>query len=155
MIRHISISAANPRHVAEVMAELWGGRILPFPSHAGSYMALAWDERGTMIEVYPLGTELVPGDAEVEFRENDSPSHFQAVHAAIDVTASEEQILAIAAREGWRVLSCNRGGFFEVIELWIENRLLLELLTPKIAPLYTKFMQPESLEAFCAAMGVA
>lgn len=156
MIRHISIPAANPRQVAEAIAELWGGRVLPFLIHGDSYMAMAWDARGTMIEVYPLGTELVPGngDAEVQFRDTNSSSQFQAVHAAIDVPTSQEHIFAIAAREGWRVVRCDRGGFFEVIELWVENRLLLELLTPELAAKYTNFMQPQSLEQLVAAMGV-
>jgi hypothetical protein len=153
MIRHISIPATNPRHVASVLAELLNGRTTPFPGHAGSYLALAWDEEGTMIEVYPMGTELTPGhgDAQVEFQENQTYTQFHAIHAAIDIPVSEEKIKEVATREGWRVLRCNRG-LFELIELWVENHLLLELLTPEMAPEYIKFMQPQNLEQMFAGM---
>ncbi len=32
MLFHISIDADDPRRVAEVFAEIWGGRALPFPA---------------------------------------------------------------------------------------------------------------------------
>jgi hypothetical protein len=149
MIHHISIAANNPRHVAEVLAKILGGKVAPFPSHPGSYVAIAMDEKGTLIEVYPLGTELIPGDGEqqVQFRENQNSSPYDAVHAAVSVSISEKEIEEIAAQEGWRVLHCNRGQF-EVIEFWIENRLMIELLTPEIAPQYLNFVQKRNLEKF-------
>jgi hypothetical protein len=39
-----------------------------------------------------------------------------------------------------------RDSFFDVMELWIENKLLIELLPPEIAPQYVAFMQPQNLE---------
>ncbi len=149
MIHHISIAANNPRHVAEVLAKILGGKVAPFPSHPGSYVAIAMDEKGTLIEVYPLGTELIPGDGEqqVQFRKNQNYSPYDAVHAAVSVSISEKEIEEIVAEEGWRVLHCNRGQF-EVIEFWIENRLMIELLTPEIAPQYLNFVQKRNLEKF-------
>ncbi|MBD2412265.1 hypothetical protein FACHB389_29615 [Nostoc calcicola FACHB-389] len=149
MIHHISIAANNPRHVAEVLAKLLGGKIAPFPSHPGSYVAVALDEQGTLIEVYPLGTELIPGDGEqqVQFRKNNNYSQFNAVHAAVSVSVSEKEIEEIAASEGWRVLHCNRGQF-EVIEFWIENHLMIELLSPEIVSQYINFVQKKNLEKF-------
>jgi hypothetical protein len=149
MLHHISIPANNPRHVAEVLAKILGGRTAPFPSHPGSYVAVAFDEQGTLIEVYPLGTELVPGDNDdqVKFSINPVSNQFNAVHAALSVPVNQEQIEQIAASEGWRVLRCNRGQF-EVIEFWIENHLMLELLTPEIAPQYLKFVHPQNLQQF-------
>jgi hypothetical protein len=137
MIHHISIPAEDPLHVAEVMAGIWNGRVLPFPPRPGSYMAFAGDECGTAVEVYLLGTELVPGEGEegAEFQTNASPSRFTATHAAISVGLSQEQIEQIGAREGWRVVRCSRG-YFDVIEFWVENRLLLELLPPELAAQY-------------------
>jgi hypothetical protein len=138
MIHHISIPAQNPRHVAEVLAEIWHGRVLPFAPHPGSYLAFAGDEHGTAVEVYPLGTEITPGKdaAGAGFQTRASPSPLTATHVAISVDASQEQIEHIGAREGWRVVRCNRG-YFDVIEFWVENRLLLELLTPDLAAQYT------------------
>ena len=53
-----TIRAGSPRFFAELL----GGRALPFPAVIdGSWVALAGDERGTMIEIYPRGTELHAG----------------------------------------------------------------------------------------------
>jgi hypothetical protein len=152
MIHHISIAAIAPLHVAEVLSEFWNGKVAPFPSHPGSYIVLALDEHGTMIEVYPMGTEMTPGQgqSEVEFVNNAFASPFTATHAALSVPVSQEEIERIAAREGWRAVRCDRGPF-EVIEVWIENQLLLELLPPAIASKYLDFMQPQNLEKFFAA----
>jgi hypothetical protein len=38
-----------------------------------------------------------------------------------------------------------------VIEFWIENHLLMEILTPELAANYLQFMNPQSLEAFLTA----
>jgi hypothetical protein len=62
VIHHISIPAKNPLHVAEVLAELFNGYCAPFGSHPDSYVAFAADEYGTLVEVYPLGTEMIPGE---------------------------------------------------------------------------------------------
>ena len=76
----------NPQHVAEVLAELFKGYCAPFPSNPGSYVAFAADEHGTLVEVYPLGTEMIPGEDQepIKYRQNDS-SQFIATHAAISV----------------------------------------------------------------------
>lgn len=149
MLHHISIPANNPRLVAEALAKIFGGKAAPFPPHAGSYMAVSYDEYGTMIEVYPVGTELVPGAGEeqVRFQDNTHPSQFYGIHAAISVSASQNQIEEIANNEGWRVLRCNRGNF-EVMEFWIENQLMLELLTPEMASQYLNFTQRRNLDQF-------
>src|ERR1700749_2682934 len=62
MIHHVSISAGNPKHVAEVLAELMNGRAYPFPGGvAKSFMAVSGDDSGTLIEIYPEDVTLVPG----------------------------------------------------------------------------------------------
>ena len=63
MIHHLSIAARDPKHVADVLAELMGGTATPFPPHPGSYFAIQLDEHGSGVEVYPAGTELQPGGA--------------------------------------------------------------------------------------------
>lgn len=163
MIHHISIPAENPHHVANVLAELWDGYVVPFIC-PGSYLVLSGDEYGTAIEVYPLGTELIPGNIEdnqlgtklihshdneqVKFSQKQrtpTSSNFIAVHAAISVPVSQDKIEQIGTREGWRVLPCNRGSF-EVIEFWIENKLMLELLPPAMASQYLAALQPQNLK---------
>lgn len=157
MIHHISIPAENPFKVAQVLSELWNGQVAPFYPYTSSYVVFKLDDRGTLIEIYPLGTELFPGtgDDQVSFTENPRSSAYSATHAAISTVASEEEIIAIANREGWRALRCSRDGFFDVVELWVENRLLLELLPPDIAPKYLEFMQPKALQKFLENAPVA
>ena len=152
MIHHLSIAVDHPLHVAEVLATLWNGKVAPFPPHPGSYIVLALDSYGTMIELYPAETELMPGCGyeQAAFSQNAFASPFAATHAAISVPACKEQIEQIAAQEGWRMLHCSRDGLFEVIELWVENKLMLELLTPQMARKYLDFMRPQNLEAFFA-----
>jgi hypothetical protein len=153
MIHHISIAATQPLQVAQVLAELCQGKAIPFPFHEGSYIALPLDAYGTMIEVLPRGTELVPGSDNVTIFENSTPntSLYSAFHAAISTPVSEAEILAIAAREGWQAARCDREGFFEVIECWIENQQLLEFLPPTLAERYLAFTQPQNLQQFLAS----
>ena len=49
-----------------------------------------------------------------------------------DEPAQSRLIAALAAREGWRTVRCSRGGIFEVIELWLENALMVEVLTAEM-----------------------
>ena len=151
MIHHISIPAENPLHVAEVLAELFNGFSAPFPSHPDSYVAFAGDEYGTLIEVYPFGTEMIPGenDKPIQYQEN-TFRPFIATHAAISIPLERSQIEQIAQREQWRCLLCSRG-HFDVIEFWLENTVLLELATPELAKQYTAVLTPENLAKHFAA----
>jgi hypothetical protein len=148
MIHHLSISANNPPHVAKVLAEIFKGKTSVFPPNHHSYMVLAGDEYGTLVEIYPLRSEIIPGseDQQVSFQQNPQPSIYTATHAAISVPSSLEEIEAIGQREGWRVLSCKRDELFTVIEFWVENRLMLELLTPDIVQEYLNLMHPSNLD---------
>lgn len=154
MIHHLSLSAHNPQHVAHVLAELFQGEAAPFPDtrYPDSYVALTLDDYGTVVDVHPFQTELVPGSEEdtmFQRRQNSEASPYTATHVAISVPVSEVEIQAIAAREGWQIR--HRSGLFEVIELWIENRVLIELLPPSIVPGYLTFMEPARLKQFFAA----
>ncbi|MFB2770393.1 hypothetical protein ACE1AT_14045 [Pelatocladus sp. BLCC-F211] len=154
MIHHISVSAKNPQHVAQVLAKVLKGQLAPFPPHPGSYIVFPGDEYGTAVEVYPLGSEILPGTApneQCKFVNSDNPSSFTATHAAISVSVTQEEIEQIGMSEGWRVVRCNRDSLFDVIEFWVENRLMIELLTPEMASQYLAFTkQPEKLQEFFA-----
>lgn len=159
MIHHISIAAHHPLHVSQVLAEVLQGTSIPFPGYPGSYVALALDSQGTMIEVHPFGTALFPGDAANEashLRPNPASSRYSANHTAISVPLSTAQIKAIAEREGWRMVLCQRGDdYFDVIEFWLENQLLIELLSPELVTQYLTFMEPRSLQALAAQFTTA
>lgn len=138
MIHHLSIPATDTRHVAEVLVELLGGLLTPFGPYPDSWIAWAGDEHGAAIEVYPVGTEMFPapdGVGQASFRHAARTGPFTATHAAVSVERTEEEVLAIASREGWTAIRLSRGPF-DVIELWVENAVMLEILTPDMAADY-------------------
>lgn len=168
MINHISIGVNNPEHVANVLAELWGGYAMPFPPSPGGYVAFADDGRGTMVEIIPADVHLVPGeglpeeanftretvtdDFEATFVPGNDRSLFGSVHLNINSPLDEESIKAIAKREGWRCFTANRGrGLFQLIEVWVENRFMIEVNTPEMAEVYAKTVNPENWAKFLDA----
>ncbi|MBD2166135.1 hypothetical protein H6G04_17210 [Calothrix membranacea FACHB-236] len=157
MIHHISIAAQNPLLVAQVIAEVWRGKAFPFFPHPGSYMVFPMNEYGTGIEVYPLETKLSPGEGNesCQFAQETNSSGLTATHAAISVPTSQEEIEQIGKREGWRVVRCSRESFFDVMEFWLENKVMLELLTPEMTSQYLAMTQPENIEKVFAEHALA
>lgn len=142
MIFHVSIDAENPRNVATVIAELWGGQATPFPPVLdGSWVAMAGDLRNSLIEVYPRGAELMIADGDADsygvIRERSGGS---STHIAIATRLSAEAVHEIAAREGWPVKYRKRGGAFGVIEFWVEGRIMIEVLTAAMQDEYLATM---------------
>lgn len=156
MIHHISIAVHNPLHVSQVLAEILQGQSVPFPGHPGSYVALVLDAQGTMVELHPYGTALFPGEAMNEpanLQQYPAATLYSANHTAISVAISIDQIRAIADREQWRMVLCRRGdNYFDIIELWLENQLLIELLPPELVDRYLAFMEPQALLATAQAL---
>ncbi|HEV2817105.1 MAG TPA: hypothetical protein VGW40_07790 [Allosphingosinicella sp.] len=136
MLFHVSIEADDPRRVAEVVAELWGGLAAPFPAvAAGSWVALSGDDKGSLIEFYPRGTELHESDDGATGIAT-APRRFNATHYAMATKLSQDEVLAIAAREGWPAGYCRRGDAFGVIEVWAEGCQLIEVLTAEMQAEY-------------------
>ena len=142
MIFHNSIPADNPQLVAETICEIWGGQAeaFRFPPWPGAWVAIAGDDRSTTLEVYPRAQAMAPGDGEAAAYAlpDEDPSRYVAFHVATMTPKREEEILAIAEKVGWRALRCSRGDFFDVIEVWNENRMLIEVLTPEMQADYKK-----------------
>lgn len=153
MFHHISIAAKNPQKVAQVLAEITGGQFFEFPVSPGAYMVTFDDGQGSGIEVLPQGTVWMAGAVEAEARPAELP-RFSATHAALSVSISRDVIEEIGRREGWLVRLCDRGPF-RVIELWIENHFMLELLTSDMTADYIHFMKPEVYSNFLADMAAA
>ncbi|HYC15087.1 MAG TPA: hypothetical protein VEC75_12615 [Stellaceae bacterium] len=151
MLFHASIDAQDPCHVASVLAEIWRGTALSFPPIRDAFIVLAGDERGSAIEVVPAGHVLIPGDTEAESIEAFETPRATATHLALGVPRTIEEIERIAAREGWLCRVCSRGGLFRVIELWVENRVELELLTPEMQAEYRAAAEPARLRAAFSA----
>lgn len=150
MIHHVSIAARDPRKVAEVLAEFMGGRATRFPPNPGSWFAHQYDSHGTGVEVYPVGTELRPAGshgAGFALSEPHEPA-YGPTHFALSVAMSPEEIQAVADREGWQCYLCERGaGGFHVMEVWIENIGMIELLPPAFASEYLKLTEAKPPEA--------
>lgn len=139
MLHHLSIAAHDPERVARVLAEFMGGTATIFPPNPGSWFAHQNDEHGTGVEVYPAGTELHPhGRAGASFdMATGDYSDYTPTHFALSVAMSPDEIAAIAAREGWKCYLCERGaGGFHVMEVWLENHGMIELLPPTFAAEY-------------------
>jgi hypothetical protein len=137
MIHHLSFGAKDPYRVAKVFAEVMNGFVVPFPVNPGSFLAVSGDRKGTGIEVYPHDSVLKPnGTVGALFERAEHQPMYGAVHFALEVQISAANIAEIAEREGWVYAECSRGGRFSVIEIWIENTFLVELLPPEFAAQY-------------------
>lgn len=162
MIHHISIPARDPEHVAKVLAELLGGYAGPFIGPIpGAWVAYAEDTHGTGLEVYPERTTLVPGEGgdmgAVALR--DAPAAV-AFHALISVKVGRGGIERIGAREGWRTQHFWRGPnpqvrLFELYEFWVENRIMLELVTEDMVEAYQKLAQGPAQRDLLARLAAA
>jgi hypothetical protein len=63
--------------------------------------------------------------------------------------------MAIAVREGWPAKYRKRGGMFGVIEIWIEGRQMIEVLTPDMQAEYKSTMSAANWRAMLDAAGAA
>lgn len=148
MLHHVSFAADEPRQVAEVLARLIGGRVGRFGPWPGGFIAWSADGAGTAIEVYPTGTELAPDldGGQAKFSHNYFAQRGTATHAALSVDRSEAEVAALGAELGWHVSKQDRGDF-EVIEFWIENRVMIEVMTPAMLVRYLEVVKAPRIEA--------
>jgi hypothetical protein len=152
MIHHLSIAASNPKQAADILAELMGGTAVPFPPNPGSYFALQLDEHGSGVEVYPAGTELEPnGDVGGSFMKR-AARGFGSTHFALSVKTDADTVKKIAEKAGWQCYDCNRGPF-HVIEVWVENHVMVEILPPAYAAEYLAFTNRDKIVASMQAAG--
>jgi hypothetical protein len=145
-----------------VLAELLGGYSGPFiGTIPGAWVAYAEDAHGTGVEVYPERTTLVPGEGdamgEVELR--DAPA-FVPFHVLLSVKADRATIERIGAREGWRTLHFWRGPspevrLFELYELWVENRVMLEVATEDMVEAYRRIANGQAQRELLARRAAA
>ena len=141
MIHHLSVAARDPKAVAEFFAELIGGVVIDFPPNPGGYVTFTADGHGTAVEVYPAGSLMVPhGEAGSIFtRRPAEPIDRSPTHFALSVQTGPAEVAAMAAQRGWDCFTCDRGGHFHVMEVWVENAWLVEVLPPAFAAEYLGF----------------
>lgn len=164
MIAHISIPARDPRRTALFMAALIDGEVFDFPVVPGAAIAVARDGSGLAIEVYPQTMAHHPGRGEPDpdftpqdprtqpWEDQIHPDGEQlrptAFHAALVSQLGDDAVVALAQRAGFRTVRCDRAGVFRLVEVWLDEAFLIEVLNPAEARRYRDFMNP----AGCAAM---
>ncbi len=138
-ILHVSLSADDPERIARFLAGIMGGYALEFPPFPGAWIAFARADDGTAIEVYPTTHVLTIGHESVACEVVEPHRRPTFAHAAISSTLEREEIFSLGAQEGWVTRVCNRGPF-ACIEIWLEDRLLVEVLDPDMQADYASGM---------------
>ena len=145
MIHHLSIAARDPKHSAEVLAEIMGGQAVPFPPNPAAFSRCS-------------STTTAPGSRSTRPGPNCSPparkgaalsgnpgrGGVRATHFALSVAADAGKVKQIAERAGWHCVTCNRGPF-HVIEVWVENDTMVEVLPPDFAAEYLAWTRPDTV----------
>ena len=150
MIFHFSISADDPKRTATMFAELWRGQALYFPMVGkGSWVAHAGDDRRTTIEVYPRDLAFYPNESGEGHQRNEPVSRHGPFHAAVGTPLSIEEVEEIGRRYGCHTILCDRGPF-RVIEFWVDNAQMVEMLTPEMQAEYQRSVTPDGFRAMLA-----
>jgi hypothetical protein len=150
VIFHFSIAADDPKRTATMLAELWRGEAFYFPMVGkGSWVAHAGDDRRSTIEVYPRDLALYPNDEGQGHQCNQPVSRHGPFHAAVATPLSIEEVEEIGRRYGCHTILCQRGPF-RVIEYWVDNALMLEMLTPEMQAEYQRGVTPDGWHAMLA-----
>jgi hypothetical protein len=150
MIFHFSISADDPKQTATMFAELWRGQVFYFPMVGkGSWIAHAGDDRRTTIEVYPRDLAFYPNESGEGHQRNEPVSRHGPFHAAVGTPLSIEEVEEIGRRYGCHTILCNRGPF-RVIEFWVDNAQMVEMLTPEMQAQYQRSVTPDGFRAMLA-----
>lgn len=170
MIAHVSIPAHDPKGVAEVFGRIIDGMVMPFPVVEGAWVAIAHDGSGLGVEVVPDTSAHHPGEGvstgaasngpfvmpwETQIRQDGAPQEASGFHVAITSKLSVEEILDIGKAKRWRAVHCDRGGVFDLVELWIDNRTLVEVLPPEGTARYHAFYTPQVAGRMFAGPGPA
>lgn len=143
---HVSISAAEPARAAGFLSTLLGGQALPFPRFPGSWIAFTGKDYGTAIEVYPTTHRLTIGPEAIACDVGARDNRPSFAHVAIASALDREEVLDPGAADGWVTRVCNRGPF-ECVEVWLEDRLLVEVLDPEMQQDYAQGMTLRSWKA--------
>ena len=155
MIIHTSIPSTRPEQIAGFLARLIDGVAIPFPPVPGAWVTIPGDGSGQTIEVYPLGTVGLPGKGavdpavevpfprtkpwELQLSHDPRQAMESGHHLALGTRRTREEVLRLGEEMGFRTIACERAGIFELIEVWIENRFLVEVITEPEQKRYRAF----------------
>ncbi|WP_299615869.1 hypothetical protein [uncultured Tateyamaria sp.] len=138
-LAHLSIDAQNPQHIAGILAQIMAGTAMPFPPCPGAFVAFDHADDGIGIEVYPLGTQVQRGPDQIAFVQGPKDTASQASHVCLTSPLTQQELLDIGTQNGWTARVCNRGPF-KCVEIWLEDRVLVEALDPDMAEDYHRNM---------------
>lgn len=141
-IHHVTIPAHDPVHVAEVLAEILGARVVPIPHPRGTLLVYAGDRDGTAIEVWPAKLRVDRASRELVLRDLPLPEAWPHHAFVTSEASSSDAILAIFAREGWpaeRVRNGRPGAGFSLVRGMIENHTGIELGGSEMRAEYESF----------------
>ena len=131
---HLSLDADQPERVAKSLAWICGGEAYP-AVESGLWIVVADDARGPAIEVRPRGEALQVPPAADGFAPFSMATHM-----------GEVELCAVGAAAGWPAARRSRGRF-HVVEMWIENRIMIEVLTPQMQADYVAASTPQARRA--------
>jgi hypothetical protein len=146
MIAHVSMPADDCAHVAQVLAQMLDGGALRFPP-GGPNAWNCWSRTNDFqIVITPRGQVMVAGPKEQIWVSRHTASNDRACesHFAMATERSAEEIVALAQSAGWQARICNRGGMFDVVEVWVEGCYLVEVLDPVQLSDYRRSMTTEN-----------
>ena len=83
------------------------------------------------------------------FVKNPKDRGYGATHFAMSVKTDADKVEEIAKGAGWHCVTCNRGPF-HVIEVWVENDTMVEVLPPEFAAEYLAFTRKDKVLASMA-----
>jgi hypothetical protein len=151
MLHHVSFNARNPERAARVLSALMDAVAVrlpapPFPK--GAWSVACGDGQGSLIELIPWG-HVLDAEARGGVAHDDEMRPRTGSHVLAGTPLSAEMVLAIAQREQVRVAPTN-AGLFQFIKVWVEDALLVELLTPQQLPAYLACFGPAGLRTLDA-----
>ena len=95
-----------------------------------------------LIDAVAHRCNAVPGEGMVEFRHVEGTSPFVATHLTLSVDRAVDEVVALADRAGWRTQVVSRGPH-DVIELWVENAVMVEVMTPEMTDDFLAAVRPD------------
>lgn len=136
MLHHVSFNARDPQRAARVLAALLDAEAVrlpapPFPK--GAWSVVCGDSQGSMIELIPWG-HVLEASARGMVQDADMRPRTGS-HVLASTPLAADTLFAICEREGLRA-SLTDAGLFQFIKVWVEETVLVELLTPQQLPAY-------------------
>jgi hypothetical protein len=137
MLHHVSINARDPDKAAAALARMVRATALrapqpPFPQ--GSWFVCFGDAQGTLIEIMPWGeTRDLAAPGGLGFDPDMRAT--SGSHVLLGTRLSATELFALAELEGWRAELAS-AGLFQFVKVWVEDRFLVEFLTPELSPAY-------------------